>query len=93
MFHFWLAKEISTFWGGTYRVEISSSHWKNNSQHGSELWRGKYLEMGRPPDTFFFCIKSTEFMPAFSLVVFCYGIHPLTLFSGVGGNYFKEKRI
>lgn len=35
---------------------------------------------------FFFCVKSTEFMPAFSLIVFCYGIHPLTLFSGVGGR-------
>lgn len=35
---------------------------------------------------FFSFALSTEFTPALSLIVFCYGIHPLTLFSGVGGR-------
>lgn len=61
MFCSWLAKKISIFLGSTYRVEISSSHWKNRSQHGNKLWTDKLSEMGLPP---FLCINSINFIPS-----------------------------
>lgn len=61
MFCSWLAKKISIFLGSTYRVEISSSHWKNRSQHGNKLWTDKVSEMSLPP---FLCINSINFIPS-----------------------------